>query len=109
MAWVKVAGLADMEEGQGVKICHQGRVVAVFLSEGDLYAVDDRCSHAEASLSEGEVFDTEVECPLHGAVFDLVTGEALTLPATRPVATYPTRVEEGRVLVQVPDDGPGAV
>lgn len=109
MAWVEVAGLADMEEGQGVRVCHQGRVVAVFLAEGELYAVDDRCTHAEASLSEGEVFDTEVECPLHGAVFDLVTGEALTFPATRPVATYPTRVEDGRVQVQVPEDGPGAV
>lgn len=109
MAWVKVAGLADMEEGRGVKICHQGRVVAVFLTEGELHAVDDRCTHAEASLSEGDVFDTEVECPLHGAIFDLVTGEALTLPATRPVATYPTRVEGGTVLVQVPDSSPGAV
>ena len=108
MAWVQVAGLADMEEGQGVKICHLGRVVAVFLTEGELYAVDDRCTHAEASLSEGEVFDTEVECPLHGAVFDLVTGEALTFPATRPVGTYPTRVEGGKVLVQVPEDGPGS-
>ena len=63
MVWVKAAELADMEEGQGVRICHLGRVVAVFLAEGELYAVDDRCTHAEASLSEGEVFDTEVECP----------------------------------------------
>ena len=109
MAWVEVTDLAAMEEGQGRKVCHGGRVVAVFLAEGELYAVDDRCSHAEASLSEGEVFDTEVECPLHGAVFDLATGEALTLPASRPVSTYRTRVEEGRVAVRIPEDETGAV
>lgn len=108
MAWVKAAGVSDMKEGQGLKICHGGRVVAVFLTEGEFYAVDDRCTHAEASLAEGEVFDTEVECPLHGAVFDLVTGEALTFPATRPVATYQTRVEGNEVLVEIPDVGPGA-
>lgn len=109
MGWIRVAGLADMEEGQGLKICHSGKVLAVFLTEGQVYATDDRCTHAEASLSEGEVFDTEVECPLHGAVFDLTTGEALTLPAYNPVATYPVRVEEGDVLVKMPDAGPGAV
>ena len=107
MGWVEVAVRADMKEGQGVKLCHAGRVVAVFLSEGKTYAVDDRCSHAEASLSEGDVFDTEVECPLHGAVFDLASGEALTLPATRPVATYPTRTEQGKVWVKMPDAGSG--
>lgn len=108
MDWAPVAKLADMEEGQGKKICHGGQVVAVFLTEGQVYAIDDRCSHAEASLSEGEVFETEVECPLHGAVFELTTGEALTLPATRPVVTYPTRVEEGMVLVRVAGAGKSA-
>lgn len=108
MAWVKAAGVADLKDGQGLKVCHGGRVVAVFLTEGEFYAVDDRCSHAEASLAEGEVFDTEVECPLHGAVFDLVTGEALTLPATRPVATYATRLDGTDLLVEIPDAGPEA-
>lgn len=109
MAWVGVARVADIEEGQGLKVCHAGRVIALFLAEGEFYAVDDLCTHAEASLSEGEVFDCEVECPLHGAIFDLVTGEALTLPATRPVVTYPTRVDDGSVLVQIPDDRPRGI
>lgn len=102
MGWTEAGKRAEMEEGQGVKLCHAGRVVAVFLSEGQIYAVDDRCTHAEASLAEGEVFGTEVECPLHGAVFDMTSGAALTLPATTPVATYPTRVDQGRVLVNIP-------
>ncbi len=104
MPWVEVATLADLDEGQGQQICHGGHVAAMFLAEGRVYVVGDRCSHAKASLSEGEVFGAEVECPLHGAVFDLTSGEALTLPATRPVASYPTRVKEGKVLVEFPDD-----
>ena len=108
MPWVEVANLADLREGEGHKICHGGHVAAVFLTEGDVYAVGDRCSHAEASLSEGEVFGTEVECPLHGAVFDLTSGEALTFPAVRPVPSYPTRVEGERVLVELPEIRTGA-
>lgn len=75
-------------------------VVAVFKVDNEFFAIQNRCSHAEASLSEGEVYDCKVECPLHGAEFDLKTGEALTLPATKPVATYTTEVNENSVLVK---------
>jgi len=108
MGWVEVAKTADLEEGQGTKLCHGGRVVAVFRAEGEFYAIDDRCTHAEASLSDGEVFDTEVECPLHGAIFDLASGEALTFPATRPVETYLTRVEGDKVWVEIPENQAGS-
>lgn len=77
-----------------------GSVVAVFKVDNEFFAIQNRCSHAEASLSEGEVYDCKVECPLHGAEFDLKTGEALTLPATKPVATYTTEVNENSVLVK---------
>jgi len=77
-----------------------GSVVAVFKVDNEYFAIQNRCSHAEASLSEGEVYDCKVECPLHGAEFDLKTGEALTLPATKPIATYTTEVNENSVLVK---------
>jgi len=77
-----------------------GSVVAVFKVVNEYFAIQNRCSHAEASLSEGEVYDCKVECPLHGAEFDLKTGEALTLPATKPIATYTTEVNENSVLVK---------
>ena len=109
MPWVEAATLANLEEGQGRKICHGSHAAAVFLADGEVYALGDRCSHAEASLSEGEVFGIEVECPLHGAVFDLASGEALTLPAVRPVPSYPTRVEGEKVWVYFADDGAGAI
>ncbi|KNX37215.1 non-heme iron oxygenase ferredoxin subunit [Luteipulveratus halotolerans] len=84
------AALADIE-GQ--------RVAIVVDSEGQVHAVDDTCSHANVSLSEGEVDGCTVECWLHGSRFDLRTGEPTGLPATQPVAVYPVKVEGDDVYV----------
>ena len=73
----------------------------MFRIENDVYAIGDRCSHAEASLSEGEVWDNTVECPRHGSEFDLKTGEALSLPATQPVPVYPVSIEDGMVYLEL--------
>ena len=70
----------------------------------DIYAIGDRCSHAEASLAEGEVFDGEVECPRHGAAFSLSSGEALTLPATQQVPTYKVDVEDDVVYLTIDEE-----
>ena len=72
-----------------------------FWSTVEVFAIGDRCSHAEASLSEGEVFDHEVECPRHGSTFDLRTGKPQSLPATKPVPTYLVQIEDGNVYVEV--------
>ena len=58
------------------------------------------CSHSEADLADGEVYDCKVECPLHGAEFDLKTGEALTLPATKPVTVFTTEVDGDSLVVK---------
>ncbi len=99
MSDVSVGSLHDLSESTGTCVEVDGTAVAVFRDGETVYALADRCSHAEASLSEGEVLDGEVECPRHGAVFDIATGDALTLPATRPVATYCTEVRGGEVFV----------
>ncbi len=101
MTWVKATTLDDLGTSGGMRFEHGGARIALFRVEDDVYAIGDRCSHAEAALSEGDLFDTEVECPLHGASFDLRTGKALTLPATQPVPSYPVRIENGDVLVEV--------
>lgn len=103
MSQVLVGALVDLPEDTGTCVDIDGVAVAVFHSDGDAFAIANRCSHAEASLCEGEVFDGEVECPLHGAAFDIATGKPLTLPATKPVATYPTEVRGGDVFVSIPD------
>lgn len=87
---VEIARLADLPEGRGICVDVDGEGVALFRSGGMVHAIGDRCSHAEASLSEGEVNDGEVECPRHGSPFDLVTGEPRALPATAAVAVFPT-------------------
>ena len=71
----------------------------------DFYAIGDRCSHADFSLSEGEVWpdEREIECWKHGSTFSLLTGEPQTLPATLPVPVYTVRVENGEVFVDVSD------
>lgn len=75
----------------------------MFRVEDDVYAIGDRCTHAEASLSEGEVFDGAVECPRHGSEFDLKTGSPASLPATTPVPTYEVEVENGTVFLILED------
>lgn len=101
MRRVRVAALGDLPDGRGVRADFEGHRIALFRVGGDVHAIADRCSHAEASLSEGELFDRTVECPRHGAEFDLATGEALSLPATKPVAVYPTEVIDGDVYLEV--------
>lgn len=88
MSTHRVARFSDLEEGVGLRIEIADHRIAVFLVDGVLFALGDRCSHAEASLSEGEVFGTEVECPRHGSSFELSTGEPRSLPATKPVPVY---------------------
>ena len=99
--WHRVAVEADLkpETPLGVRI-GETQVAVVRLEDG-IYAVDDVCTHEYALLSEGFCEDGKLECPLHQACFDIRTGKALNEPAEVPVATYPTKVEDGAVFVQV--------
>src|SRR5215204_812155 len=99
MSFVKVAKVGEIAPGKAIRIEIDDEPIAIFNVDGDLYAIGDTCSHEEASLSEGDVYDTCVECPLHGAEFDLTTGRPRTLPAVVPVPTYAVKVEGEDVLV----------
>lgn len=104
MPTFQIAALTDIPDGTGRAFTVEGHRIAVFRAEGELYAIDDTCSHAEASLSAGE-FDTDelcVECPLHGSLFDLRTGRPRTLPAFEPVAIYKVYAEGDTVFVEFP-------
>jgi 3-phenylpropionate/trans-cinnamate dioxygenase ferredoxin subunit len=76
--------------------------VAIVRAEGEVYAINDVCSHEEVPLSEGEVYDHTVECWLHGSCFDVRTGKPTGPPATEPVATYPVRIDGDDVYVGLP-------
>ncbi len=99
--WIRIAALQELPSGRGVRVEALGHRVAVFRINADVYAIGDRCSHAEASLAEGELFDQEVECPRHGSEFDITTGKPQSLPATKPVPVYDTKVEAGEVFLRL--------
>lgn len=100
---VRLCRAEDLADGEARRFdVAEHRVAVVRIGEG-FYAIGDRCSHEDYSLSEGEVFadDKEIECPKHGSVFSLETGEPLSLPATRPVPTFEVMVESGELVLVV--------
>jgi 3-phenylpropionate/trans-cinnamate dioxygenase ferredoxin subunit len=98
---VEVTQLEKLPRGRGVRVTIGDTRIAMFRVDDEVYAIGDRCSHAEASLAEGELWDTSVECPRHGSEFDLATGEPHALPATEPVPVYEVSIEDGTVYVEV--------
>jgi 3-phenylpropionate/trans-cinnamate dioxygenase ferredoxin subunit len=100
-----VCSLEELPEGEMRLVeTDEGRKIGVFhADDGELYAIEDRCSHDDGPLAEGE-FDPAactVECPRHGSLFDLKTGRPRTLPAFAPVETFEPRVEDGEVKLEV--------
>ena len=100
---VRVTELDQLPRGRGVRVTIGEHKIAMFRIDDDVYAIADRCSHAEASLAEGEIWDGTVECPRHGSEFDLRTGKPASLPATVPVPIYEVAIEDGTVYVEVED------
>lgn len=78
--------------------------VAIVRQGGQIYAIENECSHGHVQLSEGDVYGCSIECYLHGSAFDLRTGAALNLPATKPVRVFPVRIQGDDI--QVDADNP---
>ena len=99
----RVGRFDDFKPGAATKVEAAGREIAVVRLGDDLYAIGDTCSHANYSLSEGEVFEDEkeLECWKHGSTFSLETGEPQCLPATEPVPVYTVRRDGDDVVVVV--------
>ncbi|QES40394.1 bifunctional 3-phenylpropionate/cinnamic acid dioxygenase ferredoxin subunit [Streptomyces venezuelae] len=100
---IPVCRLEDLPAGDSVRL-DTTPPVAVFNADGELYAIDDTCSHQDASLSEGWLEGCLIECPLHAASFDLRTGRPTCLPARRPLRTHQVYVEDGVIHVLVASD-----
>ena len=100
----RLCAVDDIEPGQARRFDTAGHRIALVRVGDDFYALGDRCSHANFSLSEGEVLseDLEIECWKHGSTFSLTTGEPQSLPATKPVPVYEVKVEGGQVMVELP-------
>jgi nitrite reductase/ring-hydroxylating ferredoxin subunit len=101
--FVKVAKVDDIPNGEALQVEADGQMCALVAVEGDVYCVQDICTHEHAHLSEGFVEGFEIECPLHGSIFDVRTGEVKSLPATEDLKTFNVKVEDGEVLVEIDD------
>jgi 3-phenylpropionate/trans-cinnamate dioxygenase ferredoxin component len=101
--------LEDLAPGTARRVVVDGVAVAVVRIDDDVYAIGDVCSHANVSLSDGEVWcdERELECPKHGSTFSLLTGEPQTLPATQPVPVFAAVVDGGTVTVTTGDSSSG--
>ena len=99
--WQAVAGTNDIPPAHCAVFTIGDHDVAVCNVGGEFYAIDDLCTHDGGSLDQGQLDEVEIECPRHGARFDVRTGAAVQLPAFEPVETHAVRVEDGTVHVGV--------
>ena len=93
--------LATLVEGKPQRIEKNGESICVARVGAEVFAISDTCSHSEASLSEGDILGFKIECWLHGAEFDVRTGEAITPPAVAPVKSYPVTIDGDSVTVEM--------
>ena len=90
---------SDVAPGKKKRMVVDGHAYMVVNVDGHFYVTDDTCTHAQASLTAGVLEGCEIECPLHGARFDVRTGEVKVLPAVLPLKTYKVEVEEGKIFI----------
>lgn len=97
-----VAKTDEVDDDEAIAVS-VGRIdIGIYKIGGEFYALNDICTHAYACLSDGYVENSQIECPLHGACFDIKTGKALTAPATVDLDSYPIKVEGDQILVGLP-------
>ena len=100
--FIKVAQVSEIRPGEMISVEVENEQVLLVNVDGNIHAVDDICSHAYATLSEGELTGEEVECPLHGGGFNTVTGQPTNPPASEPLRVYQVQIEGDDILVALP-------
>jgi 3-phenylpropionate/trans-cinnamate dioxygenase ferredoxin subunit len=102
---VRICAVEDIKPGKAIRVKVGEEAIAIVRTKADqIYALNDKCSHGEISLSEGFVDNETIECWAHGAKFSLETGEALTLPAFEPVAKYEVIIDNGDIFLEIDAD-----
>ncbi|MCF8524104.1 MAG: non-heme iron oxygenase ferredoxin subunit [Aquiluna sp.] len=99
---MRICALEDIKPGKSIRVKVGDVAIAIVRTpNGDVKALDDKCSHGEISLSEGFIDNETIECWAHGAKFDLNTGKPLSLPAYEPVATYEVLIDNGDIFLEI--------
>ena len=99
--WIDACATEDVDDEDLISWSYQGHEYAIYNTPKGFFASDVMCTHEEQSLEDGLVIDCVIECPLHGGRFDICTGKALSPPVTKNLKTYPVKVENGRVFIDV--------
>ena len=102
--WITVPGAADLGPGDREVYDIEGYWVAIFNVDGSYYAFEDACTHDDGPLADGELYGFEIECPRHGARFDIRTGKALTPPAVKPTRRFDVRLQDGALQLLFAED-----
>lgn len=100
--FVKACSLAELEEGRAGNFTVNGRGVLIALSGGKVYAVQNICTHDDGAFGDVPVVQGEIQCPRHGARFDIASGRATQIPAVIDLETFDVKIEDGNVYVAVP-------
>ena len=97
--FIPVAMTAEVPDGARIVVELEGHYIALFNVDHRYYAIEDLCTHDDGPLAEGELYGTVIECPRHGATFDITTGAVLSFPAVKPVPRYEVRVENDQIQI----------
>ncbi|WP_298610052.1 non-heme iron oxygenase ferredoxin subunit [uncultured Thiothrix sp.] len=98
--WIEALALTAIPEGDVTAIKINGKEIAFYEVEGEVFATDNICTHGHARLSDGFLEGKEIECPLHQGRFDVCTGKALCAPLHEDIKTYPIKIENGKVFIE---------
>lgn len=100
--WISLGELNEVFSGRNCRALKiAGLQIGLYRIDGEIYALDDLCTHGNARLTEGDVEGFEVECPLHAGVFDIRSGKALSAPLTRDVRSHALQMHEGQLLIRL--------
>ena len=103
MTWHTLAKLSDIPSDAALETGAAGQALALYRVQGEVFCTSNLCTHSDAFLSDGYLEGYEIECPLHGARFDIRNGRAMCPPAGSDVACYAVKVEQGEVMVELPE------
>ncbi|GGZ99964.1 (2Fe-2S)-binding protein [Ignatzschineria ureiclastica] len=109
MAKILICSISDVAPGEMRKFETEVGDLLLFNREGEFYVTDDQCTHATASLAEGDYFDDTVSCPKHWGEFNIITGEATAAPCRKPLRTYFVMVEDDQIYVDSEREAAGAL
>ncbi len=101
-AWVDASAVDDVPDDDVAGVEVEGRDIALYKVDGEVYATDNTCTHGQARLCDGFLEGHEIECPLHQGKFDVRDGSPTCAPVTEALRSYPVRIEGGRVFLQLP-------